>query len=611
MVLTKAHVTALAATCSLYSFSQAGAFVQHSHAGAFRAHPSPSAGGFSPLGARARAGQGMISSTVATSCSSPSRWFPRTTMRQQQRHHHHQRRRSRPSHVRLGALPEGSGGERTTADEAIESGPTETERSADDAGSGRSQRRRAGGSAAGGGGGGGAGKGTGGLDGQFISKLSKRLADSFPLLTTEEIKKEVRALLNPETKGDTPSKSTGTREDTLAVLAKEVRELVEDLMDQVGVGSGANDKAGLVELKDVAQKFKGVLRGDPTAVQELRRQVLEDLEEVREEIEELLEVKELSKARAKLEKATTESTEMVLDSAAAALAKGIDKVVNEGKDAIPEGEETEKFQVSTYFFGKENELWDDMRANGVTRERFVLYSLLGGAVALGGNLFGVTSALLGSVAPEASRDLRVDLLFPIGGFKRFYSPEDGYEFMYPDTWVGDSGLALRRQRDLEDLRASPAAVARARQRRSSSAPEVAFGPQGGDGIENVSVVKSELMPGFSLKRTLGDPKEAAEKILSTVIAPPDSGREWELLEAFEDNREPGGLVYQFEYRIQVVVFVWSAPTRDEREKLLYMPFFFCRWVRIARCKPFRDCHGRCSPAVSRKERRFSRECEGF
>ncbi|CAN0532404.1 unnamed protein product, partial [Ectocarpus sp. 12 AP-2014] len=73
---------------------------------------------------------------------------------------------------------------------------------------------------------------------------------------------------------------------------------------------------------------------------------------------------------------------------------------------------------------------------------------------------------------------------------------------------------------------------------------------GGDGIENVSVVKSELMPGFSLKRTLGDPKEAAEKILSTVIAPPDSGREWELLDAFEDNREPGGLVYQFEYRIQ-------------------------------------------------------------
>lgn len=36
---------------------------------------------------------------------------------------------------------------------------------------------------------------------------------------------------------------------------------------------------------------QGVLKADPVAVQELRRQVLDDLEEVREEIEELLEVK--------------------------------------------------------------------------------------------------------------------------------------------------------------------------------------------------------------------------------------------------------------------------------------------------------------------------------
>lgn len=56
---------------------------------------------------------------------------------------------------------------------------------------------------------------------------------------------------------------------------------------------------------------------------------------------------ELSKARDRLEKATAESTEMVFDSAVTALAKGLDKVVNEGKDAIPEGEDTEKFTVST------------------------------------------------------------------------------------------------------------------------------------------------------------------------------------------------------------------------------------------------------------------------
>lgn len=58
-------------------------------------------------------------------------------------------------------------------------------------------------------------------------------------------------------------------------------------------------------------------------------------------------LQELSKARDRLEKATAESTEMVFDSAVTALAKGLDKVVNEGKDTIPEGEDTEKFLVST------------------------------------------------------------------------------------------------------------------------------------------------------------------------------------------------------------------------------------------------------------------------
>lgn len=46
---------------------------------------------------------------------------------------------------------------------------------------------------------GGAGKG---LEGSLISRLSRRVADSFPLLTADEIKKEIRALLNPETKGE-------------------------------------------------------------------------------------------------------------------------------------------------------------------------------------------------------------------------------------------------------------------------------------------------------------------------------------------------------------------------------------------------------------------------
>lgn len=60
-----------------------------------------------------------------------------------------------------------------------------------------------------------------------------------------------------------------------------------------------------------------------------------------------------------------------------------------------------------------------MQANGVTPRRVFLYSLLGAGVAFGGNLFGVTSGVLGSLAPEASRDARLDVLFPVGGFKRY------------------------------------------------------------------------------------------------------------------------------------------------------------------------------------------------
>ncbi|CAN0478738.1 unnamed protein product, partial [Laminaria digitata] len=72
-----------------------------------------------------------------------------------------------------------------------------------------------------------------------------------------------------------------------------------------------------------------------------------------------------------------------------------------------------------YFYGKDNEFWDDMQANGVTPRRVFLYSLLGAGLAFGGNLFGVTSGVLGSLAPEASRDARLDVLFPVGGFKRY------------------------------------------------------------------------------------------------------------------------------------------------------------------------------------------------
>lgn len=60
-----------------------------------------------------------------------------------------------------------------------------------------------------------------------------------------------------------------------------------------------------------------------------------------------------------------------------------------------------------------------MQASGVTPRRVFLYTLLAGGLALGGNLFGITSGLLGTVAPGAARDARLDVLFPVKGFKRY------------------------------------------------------------------------------------------------------------------------------------------------------------------------------------------------
>lgn len=81
---------------------------------------------------------------------------------------------------------------------------------------------------------------------------------------------------------------------------------------------------------------------------------------------------------------------------------------------------------------------------------------------------------------------------------------------------------------------------------------VAFGPPGRlnvngvseQGDTNVSVLVSPVMPGFSLRGTLGTPTSAAETLLRVSIAPEGSGKTATLINAFEDTERR---VYQFEY----------------------------------------------------------------
>jgi photosystem II oxygen-evolving enhancer protein 2 len=94
------------------------------------------------------------------------------------------------------------------------------------------------------------------------------------------------------------------------------------------------------------------------------------------------------------------------------------------------------------------------------------------------------------------------------------------------------------------------------QKRSSRAtttlPDSAYGPPGRlnqkgvtqQGDTNVSVIVSSGLSGFTLKGTLGTPKDAAESLLLKSIAPEGSGRTATLLRSIEDRN---GENYKFEY----------------------------------------------------------------
>lgn len=178
--------------------------------------------------------------------------------------------------------------------------------------------------------------------------------------------------------------------------------------------------------------------------------------------------------------------------------------------------------------------------------RFASYTALSVLLALGANFMGMTSSIL-SESPMSLRTeysvVGLDQIYPISGFKKFTNQESKYEYLYPDAWLADQTVLLAnvRTREIpEDIKS---------RRMTRSGPDSAFGPMGSDGRVNLSVIKSNIMPGFSLRGTLGAPEKAASILLSTVIAPPGSGKETNLISATEDVRN-GIPVYVFEYTVK-------------------------------------------------------------
>jgi hypothetical protein len=149
----------------------------------------------------------------------------------------------------------------------------------------------------------------------------------------------------------------------------------------------------------------------------------------------------------------------------------------------------ETLTVTTYLFGQNDEFWTDLQLAGVSRTRFIGFTALAAGLAVIANLFGITSGLL-SLSPEQSRKTRLDVLFPIRGFKRYLDSDDGYEMLIPQEWVADTALALAEQRERVRQLDPPSVtdvIRRQQGRAASLRPDAAFGPPGGDSTENVSV----------------------------------------------------------------------------------------------------------------------------
>eukprot|EP00850_Spirogloea_muscicola_P001170 SM000004S15040 [mRNA] locus=s4:889943:891326:- [translate_table: standard] len=190
--------------------------------------------------------------------------------------------------------------------------------------------------------------------------------------------------------------------------------------------------------------------------------------------------------------------------------------------------------------------------------RLLLGSLVGLSVAFGSNFLGVTSLLL-STNTALSRRLQLDVLFPVAGFKRCLDGSLGFEFMYPERWVGDQRLLYRaaeraereRSLDLPSIRLKEQQA----ERRAAVEPIVAFGPPGSAGELNVSVVVAPVAPGFQLE-AFGSVQQVGERLLNNVIAPKGSNKEAVLVQASRRGGNAGAATtyYVLEYTVQAPTF---------------------------------------------------------
>ncbi|KAF8072575.1 poc1a [Scenedesmus sp. PABB004] len=185
-----------------------------------------------------------------------------------------------------------------------------------------------------------------------------------------------------------------------------------------------------------------------------------------------------------------------------------------------------------------------------SRRRATVGLATAAGIALGGNLGGVTSWLLGLDGGRLAARLHADVLVPVRGFKRCLDAANGFEFVYPAAWLADQTLLYRAAQRAEAARSlDPQPLRRpARRAREVVEPVAAFGPPGSSGEENVSVIVAPIYAGFELQ-SLGPPAGAAQAFLDTIAAPPRGDKAAALLAAAQRRDASGVLYYTFEFTI--------------------------------------------------------------
>ncbi|XP_052478936.1 psbP domain-containing protein 7, chloroplastic isoform X2 [Gossypium raimondii] len=172
-------------------------------------------------------------------------------------------------------------------------------------------------------------------------------------------------------------------------------------------------------------------------------------------------------------------------------------------------------------------------------------------VAVGANFGGLTSFLLGLV-PESGRSLKLDVLYPIEGYSRRIENNEGFEFIYPASWVGDQRLlyraAERLERSLDPLPTNSPKSGN-RPRKNVNEPIVAYGPPGSSGELNVSVIVSPVPLDFSIE-TFGGPKEVGEVVVKTITGQRSDVKGTLIESTMREDPKMNVKYYELEFKVE-------------------------------------------------------------